>query len=205
MSRVLEAAHYKLKLTPEEFFEMVGEDDKAELIDGEVVMASPASIEHGLVQAFLLTIMNLFVRHHQLGVVCGEQVAMRLGQNVFIPDVTFVAKAHLDRLQSSLIRGPADLAVEIVSPDDPDRNRVRKRAEYARHGVREYWLVDLERRQVTLYRLGSQGDYNPIAPDASGSYRSEVLPGFFLHPDWLWPVSGDRDEFTALRALEVMS
>jgi len=201
MSRVLEAAHYKLRLTPEEFFQMVGEDDKAELIDGEIIVASPVSDEHARIQAFLLTILNLFAQRHHLGEVRGEQMAMRLGQNVFIPDVTFVAKAHLDRLQSNMIQGPADLAVEIVSPDDPDRDRVRKQAEYARHGVREYWLVDLEKHQVILYRLGAQGMYEAIAPDASGAYRSEVLPGFFLHPEWLWPASGDRDEFAALRAL----
>ncbi len=129
MSRVLEAAHYKLKLTPEESFQMVGEDDKAELIDGKVIVASPVSDEHARIQAFLLTILNLFAQRHHLGEVHGEQMAMRLGQNVFIPDVTFVAKAHLDRLQSSMIQGPADLAVEIVSPDDPDRDRVRKPAE----------------------------------------------------------------------------
>ncbi len=71
--------------------------------------------------------------------------------------------------------------------------------------MREYWLVDLERRQVTVYRLEPQGVYNAIAPDASSAYRSQVLPGFFLQPDWLWPASGDRDEFAALRALGIIS
>jgi len=205
MSQILEAARYKLKLTPEEYFEIVGEDDKAELIDGEVIVASPASNEHARIHLFLSTILNLFVLSHQLGEVRGEQMAMRLERNVFIPDVTLVAAAHKSRIEHNLIRGPADLAIEIVSPDDPNRDRVRKRAEYAGHGVREYWLVELAERQITLYRLGSEGQYETVAPDASGAYHSEVLPGFFLHPDWLWPPSGERDEFAALRQLGVIS
>lgn len=205
MSTVLEAARYKLKLTPEEFFEIVGEDDKAELIDGEVVVASPASNDHENIHAFLMTVLRLFVRHHKLGEVRGEQMAMRLGQNVFIPDISFLLNAHQDRLEPGYIRGPADLAIELVSPDDPDRDRVRKRAAYAQAGVREYWLIDLQSRQISLYRLASQGQYVPIAPDERGAYCSEVVPGFFLHPDWLWPESGQLDEFAALRALGVIA
>ncbi len=205
MSTVLEAARYKLKLTPEEFFEIVSEDDKAELIDGEVVVASPAGVQHGRVQRFLLTVLNLFVQHHQLGEVFGEQIAMRLGQNVFIPDISFLTNAHRDRLEPGYIRGPVDLAIELVSPDDPDRDRVRKRAAYAQAGVREYWLIDLQSRQIIPYRLESQGQYVPIAPDERGTIYSEVAPGFFLHPDWLWPESGQLDEFAALRALGVIA
>jgi Uma2 family endonuclease len=205
MSNVLEAARYKLKLTPEEFFEIVGEDDKAELIDGEVIVASPAGVQHGYIQRFLLTILNLFVRGHQLGEVFGEQIAMRLGQNVFIPDISFLTNAHQDRLEPGYIQGPVDLALELVSPDDPDRDRVRKRTTYAQAGVREYWLIDLQSRQITPYRLEPQGQYTPIAPDERGYYHSEVVPGFFLHPDWLWPASGQLDEFAALRALGVLA
>lgn len=157
-STVLEAARYKLKLTPEEFFEIVGEDDKAELIDGEAVVASPlAGIQHGHVQRFWLTILNLFVQHHQLGEVFGEQTAMRLGQNVFIPDISFLSNTRQDRLEPGYIRGPMDLAIELVSPDDPDRDRMRKRAAYTQAGVPKHWPIDLQSRQINPYRLASQG------------------------------------------------
>ena len=47
----------------------------------------------------------------------------------------------------------ADLVVEIVSPDDPDRDYVTKRSDYAGADIPEYWIVDPLREIVTVLRL----------------------------------------------------
>jgi Uma2 family endonuclease len=47
----------------------------------------------------------------------------------------------------------ADLVVEIVSPDDPDRDFVTKRREYAQTGIPEYWIVDPQGETITVLRL----------------------------------------------------
>ena len=49
----------------------------------------------------------------------------------------------------------ADLVVEVVSPDDPDRDLVEKRADYAEGGILEYWIADPRDETITV--LGLEG------------------------------------------------
>jgi len=48
---------------------------------------------------------------------------------------------------------PADIAIEIVSPQTVARDRGEKYYEYARGAVREYWLIDPEARWAEFYHL----------------------------------------------------
>ncbi|MEE8586982.1 MAG: Uma2 family endonuclease, partial [Acidobacteriota bacterium] len=81
--------------------------------------------------------------------------------------------------------GPADLAVEIVSPDSPRRDRVDKFAEYQKGGVREYWIIDPLRKTADFFRLSSQGVFESM-PVRNGIMLSRVLPGLWLEVEWLW-------------------
>ena len=115
------------------------------------------------------------------------EMRARPGGSAREPDILFVLREHLDRLTPQRLVGPADLIVEVISPESVRRDQVEKRREYAAAGVTEYWLVD-PRPSVTplvIYRLGEAGDYLPVAPDADGRYASGVLPGFWLDPAWL--------------------
>lgn len=47
----------------------------------------------------------------------------------------------------------ADLVVEVVSPDDPDRDYTTKREDYAQAGVLEYWIVDPQEEKTTVLHL----------------------------------------------------
>lgn len=74
--------------------------------------------------------------------------------------------------------GAPDLIVEILSESDPQRDTVRKRRIYARHAVREYWIVDPERDRVEVFVLEGRELVRKAALE-SGELRSlVVLPGF---------------------------
>jgi len=47
----------------------------------------------------------------------------------------------------------ADLVMEVVSPDDPQRDYIGKRRDYAAAGVSEYWIVDLVKKTITTLKL----------------------------------------------------
>ncbi len=47
----------------------------------------------------------------------------------------------------------ADLVMEVVSPDDPDRDTETKRKEYARAGIREYWIIDPRDQSILVLVL----------------------------------------------------
>lgn len=178
----------KGKLTYEEFLAWLDEDTWAEWVEGEVVMVSPASDRHQDLASFLTTVLRLFTEVHHLGVIRPAPFQMKTGPDLpgREPDLLFIARAYQDRLRAAYLDGPADLVVEIVSPESGPRDRGEKFYEYEAGGVREYWLIDPERRQAEVYELGADARYRLRFGGGAGVYRSEVLPGFWLKVEWLW-------------------
>jgi Uma2 family endonuclease len=52
--------------------------------------------------------------------------------------------------------------------------------------VKEYWLIDPERKRAEFYRLGRDKQYHQIDVGDDGIIRSAVLKGMWLRVDWLW-------------------
>jgi len=174
------------RMTYEEFLEWADEDTLAEWVDGEVIMYSPASKQHQLIADFLVKVMGIFIEQRDLGMILSAPFQMKLERSGREPDLLFVAKEHLGRLKETYLDGPADLVVEIVSPESAERDRGKKFYEYEASGVREYWLIDPDRRWAEFYRLGEDGRYRVAFAGEEGEFRSEVLPGFWLRVEWLW-------------------
>jgi Uma2 family endonuclease len=185
------------KVSWEEFLAWAGEDDKAEWVDGEVILLMPESLLHHDVIQFLVMLLTLFTARSDLGRVM-TNFLMRLPTRPSgrAPDVLFLSREHDDRVQDTYIEGSADLVVEVVSPSSLARDREEKFAEYAANGIPEYWVVDLPERETAFYQLGEDGTYRRVVPDETGVYRSKALPGFWLRPDWLW-----QDPLPQLQAL----
>lgn len=176
----------ELRMTYEEFLNWVDEDTLAEWVDGKVMMASPASVRHQLVAKFLLKLVDTFVEMHTLGMVLPPPMQMKLATSGREPDLLFITTEHRDRLKKTRLEGPADLVVEVISPESFSRDRGEKYSEYEAAGIPEYWLIDPDREVAELYQLDARGRYQVIAADASDIYRSRVLPGFWLRVEWLW-------------------
>jgi len=185
---VAATAPEKRKMTYEEFLAWADEDTLAEWVDGEVIVASPASQRHQQIVKFLARLLDTYVSSRKLGELLFAPFQVKLGPDLpgREPDLLFVAREHADRLKETHLDGPADLIVEIVSPESRERDRGAKFYEYEAAGVGEYWLIDSQRRQAEFHQLGGDGFYHLIPPDAEGVYRSVVLPGFWLRVDWLW-------------------
>ena len=172
--------------TIEEF--LAWEDDRwAEWVDGKVIRMAPVSSRHQDIVGFLLTLLMLYVEEHELGWLTTAPFAMHLPirQQMREPDLMFVSRSRMVGRQDLYLDGPADVVVEVVSPDSRRRDRVEKVADYEAEGVREYWLIDPRRREVELRRLGQDGRYRLVEPE-EGIFTSEAIPGFRLRIDWLW-------------------
>lgn len=182
---VLETPVEPLRLTYDEFLAWADEDTLAEWVDGEVIMTSPASRQHQTIADFLLKVMGTIAENRQLGVVISAPFQMKIERSGREPDVMFVANEHLDRFRENHLEGPADLVVEIISPESIGRDRGEKFTEYEAAGVPEFWLIDPLRRWSEVYRL-EEGRFHPIFSDASGICHSQSLPGFWLRMEWLW-------------------
>ena len=160
----------------------------AEWVDGEVIPTLPIADGNSDLGVFLSTLMRVHADHHGIGTVRTEPFHMRVRPDLpsRSPDILFVATRHLTRLRRMFLDGPADLVVEVVSPESQTRDRVHKFAEYERGGVPEYWLIDPDRRTAEFYRRGRGGKYKGVAPDKRGVYHSKAMPGLWISVDWLW-------------------
>ena len=198
----------RLAMTYQEWLDWEpGQHIVSKWVDGEVIVFTPPSLLHQDIIGFLFVLLSWYARAENLGRVIVAPFEMRLSsRRSRESDVVFVAREHLHRLDGKRLDGPADLAVEIVSPDSVARDRQEKLAEYAAAGVREYWLFDARpgRSVSAFYRLTDEGRFEPIAGDGAGRFHSSVLPGFWLDPAWLWqePMP-DPDRLKAVIAPDV--
>ncbi len=175
------------KLSYEDF--LVQYDGKhAEWVNGEAIMTPAASAKHQDIGSFLESLLRTYVESQNLGRLLRSPFQMKVGSDLpgREPDLLFVASVNLDRLKSTYLDGPADVAIEIISPESINRDRGEKFVEYESAGVLEYWLLDPIREQADFYRLGADDRYHPVLPDDEGIYRSEVVKGFWLRVSWLW-------------------
>lgn len=151
----------------ERFYDEIDEDTNAEFIAGQVVMHSPIRLEHDIVSGGLFLLLRAYVQKFELGHVGHERVMICLTRNDFEPDVCFFGKEKTAAFVSGQLKFPApDFIAEVLSPSTAENDRGVKFADYAAHGVGEYWIVDADKRFVEQYLL--DGDEYRFAGKWSG-------------------------------------
>ena len=186
-------------ITLETFKRLIRPDQKADLIEGVMVMASPASPKHEMLLAFLLRLIGNFVETQDLGVVMGSRALVDISaHHGYEPDLLFIRRERRDIIGPESITAAPDLVVEIISPGSRRYDAYVKKDGYARIGVAEYWLLDPDNKQAAFYQL-FEGYYAEIAPDENGAFQSTALPGLAIRPEWLWPdEEGNFEKVAAL-------
>jgi Uma2 family endonuclease len=177
-----------LKMTYEEFLQWADEEQHCEWVNGEVIFMGTVSREHNAIGHFLIAILSIWIESKNLGVLCSDPFNMKTAPhlNGRSPDILFVANEHLARLKKNHLAGPADLVVEIISPESRARARGDKYYEYEEGGVPEYWLLDPLRKKTEFYHLGADGKYEVMPVDENGNFHSRVFDGLWLKVEWLW-------------------
>ena len=173
------AAIAKPRLAYEDYASLP-DDERYELIDGElVIMPSPKVIHQRLILGLAWILQRL--EGTGLGELFVAPLDVILSDfDVVQPDIIFVSNARA-HIIDDYIRGAPDLVVEILSPSTADYDRTVKRELYERYGVPEYWLVDPYAKTVTILRLSADG-YNVHAVYGEGdALSSPTLAGFSLN------------------------
>ena len=148
-----------------------------EFADGHIEELPVATDTH---QTVLKRLFRLFDRHvdDERGLALFAPLRLRIRPGRFRePDLLVLRDVDDPRRQDRYWLG-ADLVLEVVSPDDPDRDYVAKRADYADLGVPEYWIVDPRAGTITVLALkgGAYVDRGVFGP--GGVATSTVLDGF---------------------------
>src|SRR5574341_561152 len=108
----------RLRMTEEEFLAWCDEDVKAEFVDGEVIIMSPAASIHEVIFKFVLELVDIYARRRQLGEVYGSQLQIRppSGRRR-VPDLLFVRRERAHIIGETEVNGAPDAVFEIVSED----------------------------------------------------------------------------------------
>jgi len=106
--------------------------------------------------------------------------------NVFEPDFYYVAKDNRRIIFEEGIRGAPDLAAEILSPEDGEQDRNEKREVYARSGVKEMWIVDLQACAIEVHFLTSGLGAIPEIIRAPEPFLPAMFPGLQINTERLF-------------------
>ena len=140
------------RLTWDDIKEFPESAGRTEIVDGALVMSPAPSDRHQEVATAIGAEIYTFVRRNQLGRFYSSPVHVVFAKHVnYEPDLCFVSAGRLDIIQSPVIAGPPDLVIEIISEDNRTHDTVVKFRDYERHGVKEYWLVDLREQEVRVF------------------------------------------------------
>jgi len=162
----------------EQFYDELTDAIKAEFINGEMIVHSPARKNHTSAVTRILTLLHSFVERWNLGFVASEKALICLTRNDYEPDIVFFSKEKSDTLSDDTMKFPApDFIVEVLSESTAHRDRGLKMSDYALHGVREYWIIDADAETVEQYALAGS-EYQLRVKLTNGLIRSVVVEGF---------------------------
>jgi Uma2 family endonuclease len=180
--RELNSAWAAEQLRRHTFREELTPNMKAEFIDGQIIMHSPAMAQHVLATKHLLKLIDTWVVEHKLGLVTVEKALVCLSRNDYEPDIAFFKGLSANTVSPTLMEFPApDFVVEVLSPSTEQIDRGVKMRDYAKHGVREYWLVDCKAQAVERYLLNlDQRSFDHAGTHDCGEVTSAVVEGFSI-------------------------
>jgi Uma2 family endonuclease len=164
-------------LTAEALFAL-GERPPCELVDGRIVPVPPTGAIHGRTELQLRRIIADFAERHDLGwVLVGEVglITRRDPDRVRGADAVLVARSQSLTLPEGFLDfGPAAV-FEIISPNDRWREIQDKLDEYFAIGCGQVWMVDPQRRQVTVYTGPTSGERFAVQARIAGTGILEGL------------------------------
>lgn len=154
---------------------------RCELVQGELIMMSPAGSRHGAIAARMAHLLLDFVETRALGVVLGAETGFKIASDpdtVRAPDAAFVRADRVgETLPQGFFPGAPDLAVEVLSPDDRASEVLAKVEDWLAAGCLAVWVVDPKTRTVAVYRADGQGVILKATDTLSGG---DILPGLEL-------------------------
>ncbi|HET8622563.1 MAG TPA: Uma2 family endonuclease [Gemmatimonadales bacterium] len=138
--------------TVERVLALPDDGNRYEVVDGELLVSPAPSLPHQVAVAALARLLHPFVTDHGLGSVLPSPADIEFDERTLVQPDLFVAPLVEGRRARNWkqIRQLL-LAIEVLSPSTARADRQIKRRRYQRHGVAEYWIVDLEARLVECW------------------------------------------------------
>jgi Uma2 family endonuclease len=153
-----------------------------EFTDGYIEVLPMPTDNH---QAILGVLFELFLTYLRplSGIVRFSPLRVKIRPRKFRePDLLLVRDAKDPRRENRYWHG-ADLVLEVVSRDKPERDLVIKRGDYAEAGILEYWIVNPESETITVLRLEENAYVEHGVFGRGAQATSALLTGFSMSVD----------------------
>ena len=168
------------------------EQERAELIDGALVMMAPPSRIHQKISAELGRQLGNYLEGKKCEVYAApfavrlfEKAGDRPEDALVEPDLSVICDPG--KLDDMGCKGAPDLIIEILSPSTQRHDRLTKYNLYQRAGVREYWIVDPAARSIQSFVL-EDGHYTAAGFGSPGDVlKVNVLEGCFIELSKVFP------------------
>jgi len=161
----------------EAYLELSESKKRVELSDGFIEVLPVPTSQHQSIVANLYKALDAFVSKRHLGKVLFAPMPVHLWPGTYRePDIAFLARLRV-AVQGEYWEG-ADLVVEVVSKLGRQRDLKTKRAEYAKAGIAEYWIVDLRDAKITVLQLSGKMYVEHGIFEAGSRASSVLLKGF---------------------------
>lgn len=160
--------------TIREVWDSLPEGTLAQIIENQLVMAPAPLDRHQEIFIEIIVPLANYIKKHSLGKVRSGPYGVYLEEgNVFEPDIVFISNENLHKIKKNGLHGAPDLVIEILSPSTARYDQNQKKKVYERHGVREYWIVDPETKEVQGFFLKDDSYGSPLKLE--GRIASKVL------------------------------
>jgi Uma2 family endonuclease len=159
------------------------DNNRYELIEGELFVSRAPGIPHQRVLHNLQMELGSYLRENPVGILVPGTGVILSDHDAVIPDLVFVQRDRWAEVTSEqkIIRAP-DIVVEILSAGSENRRRdlFVKRQLYAKYGVKEYWVVDSENQSTLIFHLQQTTFAEGATLHGMAEITSPLLPGFHL-------------------------
>ena len=181
------------------------DERRVELIDGWFYdMSAPTTVHQMIIGAVYRQLFDCITQKHKECRVMLSPTDVQLDcddRTILQPDV--LAICDRQRILRARIYGPPDFVVEVLSPFTAAKDRLVKTRKYMEAGVREYWLVNPDRLEITTYDFTQGTDaetwhFTDIVPvhisggDCAVDFRSIYEEIAFLYEEDASEIPADR-------------
>ncbi len=189
MARPLHGAGHKVGWVG---FITLPDEDKRELLDGQLVEMDVPTKLHEWIVSLVITLLGGWARARSAGVVLASGYKVRIRDDRgFMPDVQFFRTERVASLgMQGLETGAPDLAVEVISPASRRYDRAQKLDGYAAIGTAEYWVIDPDARTLERYLLDGRRLRLVETSDAQARFAPPSFPGLEIDLRELWTLPG---------------
>lgn len=157
-----------------EVYQRLPEGTPVQLIQNKLIISPSPLTAHQQVLLNIAYQLKDYIKKHSTGEVFIAPYDVHLDEeNVYQPDILFIAKENLHKIKENGFYGAPDLVIEILSPSTAQYDKKEKKAVYEKYGVKEYWIVDPKTKSAEGFSL-KDGKFESLAND-NQELRLQVL------------------------------